>query len=83
MGKLCLLHVVADRYVVVVDSSCRKNLRLQMGRCPVRHVFPEALALLEQHQSEFESVQSPSAMIKADKRQTKQCRNLVDSCLIK
>ncbi|VUC21378.1 unnamed protein product [Clonostachys rosea] len=27
-----------------------KNIRLQMGRCPVRSVFPEALALLEQKQ---------------------------------
>lgn len=32
------------------DNLCSKNLRLQMGRCPVRSVFSEALELLEQKQ---------------------------------
>ncbi len=27
-----------------------KNLRLQMGRCPVRSIFPEALELLQKKQ---------------------------------
>ena len=31
----------------MVDS---KNLRLQMGRCPVRQVFAESLSLLEKKQ---------------------------------
>ncbi|KND92847.1 putative zinc-binding alcohol dehydrogenase [Tolypocladium ophioglossoides CBS 100239] len=31
-----------------------KNIRLQMGRCPVRHVFGEALAVLEQKQKDLE-----------------------------
>jgi threonine dehydrogenase-like Zn-dependent dehydrogenase len=31
-----------------------KNVRLQMGRCPVRSVFPEALAVLEKTQDKFE-----------------------------
>ncbi|KAH8669163.1 chaperonin 10-like protein [Xylariales sp. PMI_506] len=30
-----------------------KNVRLQMGRCPVRSIFPEALALLEQKENLF------------------------------
>ncbi|CCF36236.1 alcohol dehydrogenase GroES-like domain-containing protein [Colletotrichum higginsianum] len=30
-----------------------KNLRLQMGRCPVRAIFPEALALLEKKQDKL------------------------------
>ncbi|QLI71767.1 uncharacterized protein G6M90_00g088410 [Metarhizium brunneum] len=30
-----------------------KNVRLQMGRCPVRHVFPEALKVLEQKQHQL------------------------------
>ncbi|KAK2014661.1 alcohol dehydrogenase GroES-like domain-containing protein [Colletotrichum eremochloae] len=30
-----------------------KNLRLQMGRCPVRAIFPEALALLEKRQDKL------------------------------
>jgi len=30
-----------------------KNLRIQMGRCPVRSVFPEALQLFEQKQDLF------------------------------
>ncbi|PNY24196.1 zinc-binding alcohol dehydrogenase, partial [Tolypocladium capitatum] len=32
------------------SEAYRKNIRLQMGRCPVRHVFDEALAVLEQKQ---------------------------------
>ncbi|POR38455.1 Putative zinc-binding alcohol dehydrogenase [Tolypocladium paradoxum] len=31
-----------------------KNIRLQMGRCPVRHVFGEALAVLEQKQKHLD-----------------------------
>lgn len=31
-------------------TACSKNLRLQMGRCPVRSIFPEALVLLEKKQ---------------------------------
>ncbi|OAA71929.1 Alcohol dehydrogenase superfamily, zinc-type [Akanthomyces lecanii RCEF 1005] len=31
-----------------------KNVRFQMGRCPVRSIFPEALALLEQKQKDVE-----------------------------
>lgn len=37
----------------LVDQICRwpsKNIRLQMGRCPVRHIFGEALALLKKKQ---------------------------------
>ncbi|KAF0315361.1 formaldehyde dehydrogenase [Colletotrichum asianum] len=32
------------------DEAYSKNLRVQMGRCPVRSIFPEALALLEKKQ---------------------------------
>ncbi|KAM3454093.1 hypothetical protein MY5147_006971 [Beauveria neobassiana] len=31
-----------------------KNVRFQMGRCPVRSIFPEALALLERKQKDVE-----------------------------
>jgi threonine dehydrogenase-like Zn-dependent dehydrogenase len=31
-----------------------KNVRLQMGRCPVRSVFPEALVVLEKTQDKFD-----------------------------
>ncbi|KAJ6439987.1 alcohol dehydrogenase GroES-like domain-containing protein [Purpureocillium lavendulum] len=31
-----------------------KNIRLQMGRCPVRHIFGEALAVLEQKQDQLD-----------------------------
>ncbi|KAJ6785883.1 hypothetical protein PWT90_05459 [Aphanocladium album] len=31
-----------------------KNVRFQMGRCPVRSIFPEALALLEKKQKDVE-----------------------------
>ncbi|KAG5968647.1 hypothetical protein E4U57_005176 [Claviceps arundinis] len=31
-----------------------KNVRLQMGRCPVRHIFPEALQSLEKMQDKLE-----------------------------
>lgn len=37
-------------------NNFRKNLRLQMGRCPVRSVFPEALAVLEQKHELLECV---------------------------
>ncbi len=30
-----------------------KNLRLQMGRCPVRSIFPEALEALARNQDKF------------------------------
>ncbi|KAF9870969.1 hypothetical protein CkaCkLH20_11641 [Colletotrichum karsti] len=30
------------------NEAYNKNVRLQMGRCPVRSIFPEALALLEE-----------------------------------
>uniref|UniRef100_A0A8H7TRX4 Enoyl reductase (ER) domain-containing protein n=1 Tax=Bionectria ochroleuca TaxID=29856 RepID=A0A8H7TRX4_BIOOC len=32
------------------NEAYGKNIRLQMGRCPVRSIFPEALALLEKKQ---------------------------------
>lgn len=35
------------------DCLHSKNLRLQMGRCPVRAIFPEALALLEKKQDKL------------------------------
>ncbi|KAF9875665.1 putative alcohol dehydrogenase [Colletotrichum karsti] len=35
------------------DEAYTKNLRVQMGRCPVRSIFPEALALLEKKQDKF------------------------------
>ena len=31
-----------------------KNLRIQMGRCPVRSIFPQALKMLEKHQDKLE-----------------------------
>ena len=33
-----------------------KNVRLQMGRCPVRHVFAESLAVLKEKQDSFRFV---------------------------
>jgi len=32
------------------NEAYGKNLRIQMGRCPVRSIFPEALKLLEENQ---------------------------------
>jgi len=31
----------------------RKNVRLQMGRCPVRAIFEEALPVLAKNQDKF------------------------------
>ena len=31
----------------------RKNVRLQMGRCPVRAIFQEALQVLAKNQDKF------------------------------
>ncbi|KAG5978898.1 hypothetical protein E4U55_005775 [Claviceps digitariae] len=36
------------------NEAYGKNVRLQMGRCPVRHVFSEALPLLEQKQDQLD-----------------------------
>ncbi|QUC22121.1 uncharacterized protein UV8b_06362 [Ustilaginoidea virens] len=36
------------------NEAYGKNVRLQMGRCPVRHVFAEALEVLEQKQKQLE-----------------------------
>jgi len=46
-----------------------KNLRVQMGRCPVRSVFPEALKLFEQKQEHssfmFEKIMPLSEAVEA------------------
>ncbi|KAI0389472.1 GroES-like protein [Xylariaceae sp. FL0594] len=36
------------------NQAYGKNLRIQMGRCPVRSIFPEALKLLEKKQDVFD-----------------------------
>ncbi|KZZ99331.1 Alcohol dehydrogenase superfamily, zinc-type [Moelleriella libera RCEF 2490] len=36
------------------SEAYSKNIRLQMGRCPVRHVFGEALVVLERIQQDLE-----------------------------
>lgn len=36
------------------NEAYGKNLRIQMGRCPVRSIFPEALKLLEKRQEAFD-----------------------------
>jgi threonine dehydrogenase-like Zn-dependent dehydrogenase len=36
------------------NQAYGKNLRIQMGRCPVRSIFPQALAMLEKHQDKLE-----------------------------
>ncbi|KAF1958319.1 GroES-like protein [Byssothecium circinans] len=35
------------------NQAYNKNLRVQMGRCPVRSVFPKALEALKKHQDKF------------------------------
>ncbi|KAI4603577.1 hypothetical protein KJ359_003393 [Pestalotiopsis sp. 9143b] len=35
------------------DDAYTKNIRVQMGRCPVRAVFPEALKVLAKNQDKF------------------------------
>jgi hypothetical protein len=36
------------------NQAYGKNLRVQMGRCPVRSIFPQALELLEKKQDQLE-----------------------------
>lgn len=36
------------------NQAYGKNLKIQMGRCPVRSIFPEALELLEKRQDAFD-----------------------------
>jgi hypothetical protein len=38
-------------YTLLTSNS--KNLRIQMGRCPVRSIFPEALPVLAKNQDKF------------------------------
>ncbi|KAF2634843.1 GroES-like protein [Massarina eburnea CBS 473.64] len=35
------------------NEAYNKNVRVQMGRCPVRSVFPQALEALKKHQDKF------------------------------
>lgn len=35
------------------NQAYGKNLRIQMGRCPVRSVFPQALESLKKHQAKL------------------------------
>lgn len=42
--------MVGRRCMLTLSS---KNLRLQMGRCPVRSIFEEALELFEEKQELF------------------------------
>lgn len=35
------------------NDAYNKNLRVQMGRCPVKSVFPQALEALKKHQDKF------------------------------
>jgi threonine dehydrogenase-like Zn-dependent dehydrogenase len=35
------------------NEAYNKNLRIQMGRCPVRSIFAEALESLERHQDKL------------------------------
>jgi hypothetical protein len=43
-------HIAAVAYVLTSNS---KNLKIQMGRCPVRSIFPEALEVLAKNQDKF------------------------------
>jgi hypothetical protein len=38
---------------VYVLTGNSKNVRVQMGRCPVRSIFPEALPVLVKNQDKF------------------------------
>lgn len=35
------------------NKTYSKNFRVQMGRCPVRSIFPEALEVLAKNQEKF------------------------------
>ncbi|KEY64327.1 hypothetical protein S7711_06371 [Stachybotrys chartarum IBT 7711] len=55
-GAISSIGVHSDEIPWTGDEGYGKNVRMQMGRCPVRSVFPEALAVLEQKQHLFEYV---------------------------
>jgi hypothetical protein len=42
--------------IIPLKVISSKNVRLQMGRCPVRGIFTEALAVLEKKQNELRQV---------------------------
>ena len=44
-------HAAAVAHVLTHNNS--KNLKIQMGRCPVRSIFPEALEVLAKNQEKF------------------------------
>ncbi|KAI5460076.1 chaperonin 10-like protein [Mariannaea sp. PMI_226] len=52
-GAISSIGVHSTEIPFTGDDMYTKNVRLQMGRCPVRSVFPEALELLEQKQNLF------------------------------
>lgn len=60
----------------------RKNLRLQMGRCPVRSVFQEALELLElkQHLVGFVKTPPPRCWLHGSNADTS-CRFMFDQVM--
>lgn len=46
-------------YAIGANDTYRKNIKLQMGRCPVRSVFEDSLHVLEGCQDELGSAQAP------------------------
>jgi hypothetical protein len=46
-------HIKAVAVAYMLTSNNSKNLRIQMGRCPVRSIFPEALEVLAKNQEKF------------------------------
>lgn len=39
---------------LITDPHNRKNIKIQMGRCPVRSIFEDALPVLARNQHKFE-----------------------------
>ncbi|ODV89696.1 hypothetical protein CANCADRAFT_32873 [Tortispora caseinolytica NRRL Y-17796] len=47
-GKISSIGVNSDPFPFTAWDTYCKNLTIQFGRCPVRHLFPEALKLLNE-----------------------------------
>ncbi|KAF6843682.1 alcohol dehydrogenase, GroES-like domain-containing protein [Colletotrichum musicola] len=52
-GVISSIGVHNAEFSFGADYFDSKNLRIQMGRCPVRSIFPEALAMLEKKQDKL------------------------------
>ncbi|RDL32652.1 GroES-like protein [Venustampulla echinocandica] len=53
-GTISSFGVHNEEIPWTANQAYGKNLRIQMGRCPVRSIFPQALEMLKKHQDKLD-----------------------------